>query len=54
MKYKIQKSNIAIVFPFAILLVFLRIDLIFLDTIPTGGDMGAHIVPTKYFIEELL
>ena len=53
MKYKIQKSNIAIVFPFAILLVFLRIDLIFLDTIPTGGDMGAHIVPTKYFVEEL-
>tara|TARA_B100000900_G_scaffold360378_1_gene332435 strand:+ start:1099 stop:3285 length:2187 start_codon:yes stop_codon:yes gene_type:complete len=52
-KYKVQKNNIAIVFPFAILLIFLRIDLIFLDTTPTGGDMGAHIVPTKYFVEEL-
>jgi len=36
---------------FALLLVFLRIDLSFLNTLPTGGDMGAHIVPTKYFAE---
>ena len=35
----------------ALLLVFLRIDLSFLNTLPTGGDMGAHIVPTKYFAE---
>ena len=53
MKYKLQKNNIAIAFPFAILLIFLRIDLIFLNTLPTGGDMGAHIVPTKFFVEEL-
>ena len=36
---------------FALLLVFLRIDLSFLNTLPTGGDMGAHIVPTKFFVE---
>jgi len=36
---------------FALLLVFLRIDLSFLNTLPTGGDMGAHIVPTKFFAE---
>ena len=35
----------------ALLLVFLRIDLSFLNTLPTGGDMGAHIVPTKFFAE---
>lgn len=34
-----------------LLLVFLRIDLGFLSTLPTGGDMGAHIVPTNYFVE---
>ena len=53
MKFNFQSNNIAIVFPFAILLIFLRIDLIFLNTLPTGGDMGAHIVPTKFFVEEL-
>ena len=53
MKYNFKSNNIAIVFPFAILLIFLRIDLIFLNTLPTGGDMGAHIVPTKFFVEEL-
>ena len=39
---------------FSILLVFLRIDLVFLDSLPTGGDMGAHIVPTKFFVSELI
>ena len=53
MKLKFQTNRIATVFPFAILLIFLRIDLVLLDTLPTGGDMGAHIVPTKFFVEEL-
>ena len=35
---------------FSILLIFLRIDLVFSDSLPTGGDMGAHIVPTKFFV----
>jgi len=52
-KFNFQSNKIATVFPFAILLIFLRIDLILLDTLPTGGDMGAHIVPTKFFVEEL-
>lgn len=39
---------------FSILLVFLRIDLVFSDSLPTGGDMGAHIVPTKFFVSELI
>ena len=51
--FNFQSNKIATVFPFAILLIFLRIDLIFLNTLPTGGDMGAHIVPTKFFVEEL-
>ena len=38
---------------FSILLIFLRIDLVFSDSLPTGGDMGAHIVPTKFFVTEL-
>ena len=49
MKFNFQSNKIATVFPFAILLIFLRIDLILLNTLPTGGDMGAHIVPTKFF-----
>ena len=53
MKFNFQTNRIATVFPFAILLIFLRIDLVLLDTLPTGGDMGAHIVPTKFFVEEL-
>ena len=35
------------------LLIFLRIDLVFTNTLPTGGDMGAHVVPTKFFVENL-
>ena len=31
--------------------LILRLDLIFLNTMPTGGDMGAHVVPIKYFID---
>ena len=31
--------------------LILRLDLVFLNTMPTGGDMGAHVVPIKYFID---
>ena len=37
----------------SLLLIFLRIELVFSDLLPTGGDMGAHIVPTKFFVSEL-
>jgi len=37
----------------SLLLIFLRIELVFTDLLPTGGDMGAHIVPTKFFVSEL-
>ena len=33
------------------LLIFLRIDLVFTNTLPTGGDMGAHVVPTNFFVD---
>jgi hypothetical protein len=35
------------------LLIFLRIDLVFTNTLPTGGDMGAHVVPTNFFVDNL-
>ena len=31
-------------FYFIVLILFLRIDLVFLNNTPTGGDMGAHIL----------
>tara|TARA_B100000963_G_scaffold226711_1_gene197791 strand:- start:5477 stop:7654 length:2178 start_codon:yes stop_codon:yes gene_type:complete len=37
----------------SLLIIFLRVELVFLDLLPTGGDMGAHIVPTKFFVNEL-
>ena len=37
----------------SLLIIFLRIELVFSDLLPTGGDMGAHVVPTKFFITEL-
>ena len=37
----------------SLLVIFLRIELVFSDLLPTGGDMGAHIVPTKFFVTEL-
>ena len=37
----------------SLLLIFLRLELVFSDLLPTGGDMGAHIVPTKFFVTEL-
>ena len=36
---------------YLIAVLILRLDLVFLNTMPTGGDMGAHVVPIKYFIE---
>ena len=48
---KIAKFDLTQVIYYAIILVLLRVDLIFLDNTPTGGDMGAHVVPIKYFIE---
>ena len=38
----------------SLLIIFLRVELVFSDLLPTGGDMGAHIVPTKFFVSELL
>jgi len=37
----------------SLLIIFLRVELVFLDSLPTGGDMGAHIVPTQFFVTEL-
>ena len=36
---------------YLVAVLILRLDLVFLNTMPTGGDMGAHVVPIKYFIE---
>tara|TARA_B100000579_G_scaffold342250_1_gene294301 strand:- start:1752 stop:3947 length:2196 start_codon:yes stop_codon:yes gene_type:complete len=48
---KLNKIDIAQVIFYSMILILLRVDLIFLDNTPTGGDMGAHVVPIKYFIE---
>ena len=37
----------------SLLIIFMRVELVFSDLLPTGGDMGAHIVPTKFFVTEL-
>ena len=48
---KIVKFDLTQVIYYSMILILLRVDLIFLDNTPTGGDMGAHVVPVKYFIE---
>ena len=48
---KIIKFDLTQVIYYSMILILLRVDLIFLDNTPTGGDMGAHVVPIKYFIE---
>ena len=48
---KITKFDATQVIYYSMVLIILRVDLIFLDNTPTGGDMGAHVVPIKYFIE---
>ena len=40
-------------FIYIMVVIFLRIELVFSELLPTGGDMGAHIVPTKFFVTEL-
>ena len=41
-------------FYFIVLILFLRIDLVFVNNTPTGGDMGAHIVAIDTFIKEFM
>ncbi len=41
-------------FYFIVLILFLRIDLVFLNNTPTGGDMGAHIVAIDTFIKDFM
>ena len=41
-------------FYFIVLILFLRIDLVFANNTPTGGDMGAHIVAIDTFIKEFM
>ena len=48
---KITKFDLTQVIYYSIILILLRVDLIFVNNTPTGGDMGAHVVPIKYFIE---
>ena len=47
---KITKFDATQVIYYSMVLIILRVDLIFLDNTPTGGDMGAHVVPIKNFI----
>ncbi len=49
----LKNNNLIKVALGSLLLIFLRIELVFSDLLPTGGDMGAHIVPTKFFVTEL-
>jgi len=37
-----------------VLILFLRIDLVFQNNTPTGGDMGAHIVAIDTFIKDFM
>ena len=39
---------------FLVLVLFLRVDLVFENNTPTGGDMGAHIVAIDTFIKEFI
>ena len=43
--------NINQIYFYSVAILILRLDLVFLNTMPTGGDMGAHVVPIKYFNE---
>ena len=48
---KIKNLDYSQIIYYLIILLLLRIDLVFLNNTPTGGDMGAHIVPIKYFVD---
>ena len=37
-----------------VLVLFLRVDLVFENNTPTGGDMGAHIVAIDTFIKDFM
>ena len=52
LKSKINISYIKFSF-YLSLLFFLRIDLVFVNNTPTGGDMGAHVVAVDYFVSNL-
>ena len=48
-------SNITYkLFYFLVLVLFLRVDLVFQNNTPTGGDMGAHIVAIDTFIKDFI
>ena len=48
-------SNITYkLFYFLVLVLFLRVDLVFENNTPTGGDMGAHIVAIDTFIKDFI
>ena len=52
---KVLNSNISQqLFFLLILVLFLRIDLVFENNTPTGGDMGAHIVAIDTFIKDFM
>ena len=47
-EFKIDKTYIKYLFYLAVIFL-LRIDLVFTDNTPTGGDMGAHVAAVDYF-----
>ena len=52
-KYKVF-LNINQIYFYLLAILILRLDLVFLNTMPTGGDMGAHVVPIKFFIDNFI
>ena len=52
MKSNLRLNRYYSIFSYSILLIFLRIDLAFLNTLPTGGDMGAHVAAVDYFAKK--
>ena len=46
--------NINQIYFYLLVILILRLDLVFLNTMPTGGDMGAHVVPIKFFIDNFI
>ena len=46
--------NINQIYFYLLVICIFRLDLVFLNTMPTGGDMGAHVVPIKFFIDNLI
>ena len=47
-EFKIDKTYVKYLFYLAVIFL-LRIDLVFTDNMPTGGDMGAHVAAVDYF-----